>query len=184
MPLPTPDELGAQLYFNLGRGAKGNLWFTFLEEAGMRYPATKKALQQYGRIVRLLEHDLLLSDPWHGKVSAPAGIDVAGLITPDKLLVFVVNTNYRISDSAYQWTSARQVQVDISVPAWFSATDAFGIDPASGIVPVSWKRENRSITVTMDALAMGKVLVFSTDRDTRKSFTQRFGQLLRVEQDQ
>ncbi len=184
MPLPTPDELGAQLYFNLGRGAKGNLWFTFMEEAGVRYPATKKALQQYGRIVRLLEHDLLLSDPWHGKVSAPAGIDVAGLITPDKLVVFVVNTNYRISDSAYQWTSARQVQVELTVPGWFSPTDAFDIDPVSGIMPLCWKRENRNITVKMDTLAMGKVLVFSTDRDTRKTFTQRFGQLLRVEQDQ
>ena len=181
MPLPTPDELGAQLYFNLGRGAKGNLWFTFLEEAGARYPATKKALQQYGRIVRLLEQDMLLSDPWHGRVSGPGGVDVASLVTPDKLVVFVVNTDYRISDSAYQWKTARNVKIDIAVPGWFTAADGFDIDPSAGIMPLQWNLKNRSITVTIDELKMGKVLLFTANRASRKRFEAQFAALVRIE---
>ncbi|MEY2905278.1 MAG: hypothetical protein RJA52_1294, partial [Bacteroidota bacterium] len=68
MPLPTPDELGAQLYFNLGQGAKGNLWFTFQEEAGTLFPQTKKALKEYSRIIRLTENELLASDTYQSEV--------------------------------------------------------------------------------------------------------------------
>jgi hypothetical protein len=181
MPLPTPDELGAQLYFNLGRGAKGNLWFTFLEDAGERYPATKKALQQYSRVVRLLEKDLLLSDPWHGNVTAPDGIDVANLITPDKLIMFITNVNYQIGDSAYQWTMAQNVKADVSLPEWFTPEDGFEISPESGVLQVKWKMQKNSISVTLNELNMGKVMVFTANQETRESFQMGFTRLLKIE---
>jgi hypothetical protein len=182
MPLPTPDELGAQLYFNLSRGAKGNLWFTFMQEAGDKYPATKKALQEYSRLVRLLEKDFLASDPYHGKVTAPEKVDVASLITADKLIVFVTNTNYQISDSAYQWTNAKNVKIRIQVPQWFKANDGFEIVPSTGIAPANFKIQNNSVELTLDELKMGRVFVFSVSKDTHKQFENRFSEILKVEE--
>jgi hypothetical protein len=170
MPLPTPDELGAQLYFNLSRGAKGNLWFTFMDEAGKRFPATKNALQQYSRVIKLLENDLLTSDPYHGEVKAPEKVDVASLITTDKLIVFVINTNYQLSDSAYQWTNAKKVQVKVNAPEWFKAIDGFEVTPHSGIEGNKWIMNDNIIEFALDDLKMGRVFVFSTKKDTRKSY--------------
>jgi hypothetical protein len=182
MPLPTPDELGAQLYFNLGRGAKGILWFTFLEEAGRRYPATKQALREYSRVVRLLEEDLLLSDPWPGGFSAPEGVDVAPLISPDKLVVFISNLDYAISDSAYQWNPVRRLHLELAVPNWFSAVDGFEIDPSEGIKPVKWALKGKTIAIDIEALKMGRVLVFTARRDSRKQLEAGFARLLKLEE--
>jgi hypothetical protein len=181
MPLPTADELGAQLYYNLGRGAKGILWFTFMEEAGRRYPATKRALQEYSRVVRLLEDDLQLSDPWQGAISAPQGVDVAPLITPDKLVVFVSNLDYEISDSAYQWNPMRNINLEIAVPDWFSASDGFEINPSMGIASVKWELKGKAICIAMDELEMGRVLVFTAGHDSRTQFETRFDGLLKIE---
>lgn len=181
MPLPTPDELGAQLFFNLSRGAKGNLWFTFLEEAGTHFPATKKALQQYSRVVRLLEDDLLLSDPLHTPVTAPGNVDVAGLITPDKLIVFVTNTDYRISDSSYQWTTVKNISVQLKVPVWFKAHDGFEIIPATGIKPAQWSMQDQLLEIKLDELNMGRVFVFSATKDSRTPYEQRFAEIISAE---
>jgi hypothetical protein len=182
MPLPTPDELGAQLYFNLGRGAKGNLWFTFMEKAGIRFPETKKALQQYSRVVKLLENDMLLSDPWHGNVAATDGIDVASLITPDKLILFAINTNYQINDSAYQWKPAENVKISLSVPEWFWPVEAFETNPQEGIKPADWKIQNKAIELNIKEVKMGSVYVFSMKKKSRESFESRFSGLLKHEQ--
>ena len=52
--VPTPEELGVQLVQNIGNGTKGILWFTFREGPGQQFPATKKAIQEWGRVIRLL----------------------------------------------------------------------------------------------------------------------------------
>ena len=181
MPLPTPDELGAQLYFNLSRGAKGNLWFTFMEEAGNRFPATKKALQQYSRIVRLLDKDILASDPYHGQVTAPEKIDVASLITTDKLIMFITNTNYQISDSAYQWTNAKNVKVQVKLPNWFKAIDGFEVSPEAGINTAKWKMNENTIELALSELRMGRVFVFTMNKETRKQYETQFNELLKIE---
>lgn len=178
MPLPTPDELGAQLYFNLGRGAKGNLWFTFLDEAGTRFPATKEALRHYSRLIKLLEHDLLASDPYHGTVTAPDKTDVASLITADKLIMFITNTNYQISDSAYQWASARKVNVQVRAPHWFRAGACFEVSPEGGIREVKWKANGNLLEVTLDQLHMGRVVVFTATPDVRGQYETRFKEIL------
>lgn len=182
LPLPSPDELGAQLYFNLGRGAKGNLWFTFLEEAGQRYPDTKQALQQYSRIVRVLENDLLLSDPYHTKIIAPPGIDVAPLITPDRLIVFVCNTNYTIRDTAYLWTKARNVSISIKVPTWFEAADGFVLDPAKGIGELAWEGTQNTLSIHLPDIHMGTVLIFTREKKGASSYRNAFRQRISIEQ--
>ncbi len=181
MPLPTPDELGAQLYFNLSRGAKGNLWFTFMEEAGLRFPATKKALQQYSRIVRLLEDALLSSDPYHGQSNSPEKIDVASLITPDQLITFITNTNYQISDSAYQWTKAKEVKVQIKLPSWFQALDGFELSPENGITSAKWEIKENMLELFLEELNMGQVFVFSRNKEIRVQYENKFLELLKIE---
>jgi len=178
MPLPTPEELGAQLYFNLSRGAKGNLWFTFLEEAGTRFPASKRAMQHYSRLIRLLEKDILLSDPLHGKITAPEKVDVASLITQNKLIVFVTNKNYQISDAAYQWTPMPKMKVRVTLPAWFHANEGFEIIPEKGMKSVNWKMQHNSIDIDIDELKMGRVYVFSIDKDTQKQYERRFAEII------
>lgn len=181
MPLPTPDELGAQLYFNLGRGAKGNLWFTFIEEAGDRYPATKKALQTYSRVVRLLEKDLLLSDPWHGTVKTDAPVDVACLLTPDKAIIFITNREYMIQDSAYQWKDYKNVKLSVSLPSWFQPSDGFELNPEKGIHTVQWLRNNTFVDLNLDTLSMGRIIVLTKDNKARPVYDAVFKELLAIE---
>jgi len=168
--------------WNLGRGAKGNLWFTFLEEAGQRYPDTKQALQQYSRIVRVLENDLLLSDPYHTKIIAPPGIDVAPLITPDRLIVFVCNTNYTIRDTAYLWTKARNVSISIKVPTWFEAADGFVLDPAKGIGELAWEGTQNTLSIPLPDIHMGTVLIFTREKKGASSYRNAFRQRISIEQ--
>lgn len=180
-PMITPDELGAQLYFNLSRGAKGNLWFTFDDAEGKKYPESKKAIQDYGRVIHLLENDILNSDPYHGKVAAPEKVDVASLITQDKLIVFVTNTNYQINDSAYVWTNAKNVKIHIQLPDWFNAHEGFEIVPDTGIKTAVWKLNNKSLELSLNELKMGRVFVFSFTKDARKKFENRYSEILVVE---
>ena len=98
-PLPSPDELGAQLFFNLGKGAKGILWFTFQEKAGSLYPKTKKALQEYGRLLTCTRQDILVSEPYQTSMNHDEKIDVAPLLSENLMMVFLTNTDYDISDS-------------------------------------------------------------------------------------
>jgi hypothetical protein len=181
MPLPTPDELGVQLYFNLGRGAKGNLWFTFMKEAGDRYPATKKALQQYSRVIKLLGNDLLQSDPCMGNIVSPATVDVAPLISPDKMMVFITNTGYQINDSAYQWKDAKNITIKFKTPAWFSPVDAFEVSPRDGIKKISWTKKEEVITVSVKQLHMGMLLVFTANKNDKTQYEINFADLIKKE---
>jgi hypothetical protein len=96
--------------------------------------------------------------------------------------VFVTNTNYQISDSAYQWTNAKNVKIRIQVPQWFKANDGFEIVPSTGIAPANFKIQNNSVELTLDELKMGRVFVFSVSKDTHKQFENRFSEILKVEE--
>jgi len=181
MPLPSPEELGAQLFFNLGRGAKGNLWFTFRENAGRLYPETRKALQRYSRLVRMLEKDLLLSDPYHGQRSSSASIDVAPLVSPDKMIVFITNTDYDIRDTAYLWRDARDVEVRMEIPDWFLPEEAFELDPSTGIKNITWKPGHKEISFVIPEIHMGTVVVFSRGKGTAEEYSKHFSSLLQIE---
>lgn len=182
MPLPTPDEMGAQLYFNLGRGAKGNLWFTFLQEAGDRFPQSKKALQVYSRLIIMLNKDLLASDPYHGRKTAPPEADIATLISPDNMIVFVTNKDYQISDSAYLWHDVHNLEVKIQVPGWFRPADAFEIDPFSGLKSVSWNPGPGEISINLPDLHMGKVICLSSSKKKRSDMASQYSIILKSEE--
>jgi len=153
-----------------------------MEEAGQRYPATKQALQQYSRIVRVLENDLLLSDPYHTYITAPSGIDVAPLITPDRLIVFVCNTNYTIRDTAYLWTKAQNINLSIKVPNWFEASDGFILDPASGVGELQWVQTNHTLSLQLPELRMGTILVFTREKEGAQKYRDAFRQQRAIEE--
>lgn len=181
LPLPSPDELGAQLYYNLSRGAKGNLWFTFLDEAGKKYPDTKKALQQYGRMVKAIEKDLPLSDPWDGKCAAPAEVDVSSLLTPDKLIVFVQNKQYAIRDTAYLWSKQTNINIQLALPDWLTVNEGFEFDPLTGCNNVAWSVEKQNLTLRLDELQMGKVFIFSSSKHAKSEYQTAFQSFLKKE---
>jgi hypothetical protein len=118
MPLPTPEELTAQLWFNVGRGAKGIIWFTFDLEMGEKYPATRKAVQESGRILRLLREDLLGAEPLILPATSPEKVDVAILASWDKAIVFVINQDYDIDPHAYKWRPKEKVKISLQLPDW------------------------------------------------------------------
>jgi hypothetical protein len=111
----------------------------------------------------------------------PEKVDVASLITPDKLIVFITNTNYQINDSAYVWTIEKKVKVQISVPDWFTAIDGFEINPEKGLKPADWKMQNKFVDLSLDELTMGRVFVFSVSKDMRKNYENRFTEIINFE---
>lgn len=181
MPLPTPDELGAQLFFNLGQGAKGNLWFTFQEEAGRLFPQTKKALQNYSRIIRLTENELLASDPLSSQIISPQNLDVAPLISSDQLTVFLTNLDYQIHDSSYIWNPLENFEILIKLPDWFDINSGFEIQPENGIKELLWTIEDGVLKISVDEIKMGKIFIFSSDMERIKTYLNRFDRILQLE---
>ncbi|MBI3117681.1 MAG: hypothetical protein HYZ00_03280, partial [Candidatus Hydrogenedentes bacterium] len=76
-PVPTPEELAVQLLLNLGRGAKGILWFNYEQNVAERYPDVLASMQGWGRVMRLLRNEFLSAEPVQLSVSAPDKVDVA-----------------------------------------------------------------------------------------------------------
>lgn len=174
MPLPTPDEMAAQLYYNLGRGAKGNLWFTFHEEAGNRYPETKRAMQLYGRLINTLKDDLLLSDPLICKQTSHEYLDVAPLISPDKSILFVSNTQYEITDSAYQWTPLRNVEVEVQMPSWFKASNVYEFNPETGFQMIKWRQSKNALHLHFKSIRVGTIVVALSDHKQKENLIEKF----------
>lgn len=181
MPLPTPDELGAQLFFNLGQGAKGNLWFTFQQEAGTRFPKTKQALQDYSRLIRLIEKDLQVSDPFHTETKGPEKLDIAPLISKEQLTIFLTNLDYQIHDSAYIWKPKEKVSFQLRLPVWFEVKDGFEWQVTSGLKDLNWSVKEQTLNIALDELNMGSVLILSSDADRRKEYQARNHDLILVE---
>ncbi|MCC5928810.1 MAG: hypothetical protein JJU28_06160 [Cyclobacteriaceae bacterium] len=180
--VPTPEELGAQFYYNLGRGAKGNLWFAFHEEAGNMYPETKKALQIYSRVVSTLKEDLLIADPLHGDQKSPEHLDVAPLISPDKTILFLSNNQYHITDSACLWTPLRNIDIEVQLPAWFKATNAYEFNPETGFQMLKWRQSKNTLHLHFKTIDMGAVVVVLTDRKQKEILIEKFHQALAREQ--
>jgi hypothetical protein len=186
MPLPTPDELGAQLYFNLGRGAKGNLWFTFLKAAAERYPATRQALQAYGRAVRLLSGDLLQGDPY-GYVGGrrPPTVDVAAVYAPERLVLFLVNTDYDMLETGYAWRNSTAGPLELPLPDGFIPKEVFEVDPWKGLHPVvGWSVQEENWKARLPSFGMGKIWVLSRREGEQARLQEAYDNILAIERQQ
>ncbi len=127
--VPTPGELAAQLMLNLGRGAKGILWFNWSIKAADDYPDAVAAMAHWGRVMRCIRGDLLRADPIRLKTESPPKLDVATLASPEALFLFITNQDYEIHDQSYPFRKQRDVRISVELPSWITAKDVYSITP-------------------------------------------------------
>lgn len=179
-PVPTREELAAQLVLNLGRGAKGILWFNYDQEIADKYPDVPEAMQHWGRVMRVLRGDFLGSDPAQLEVRAPEKVDVAPLLGWDKLILCVTNTDYEIHPEAYPFVDKENVVLDVALPDWLSPQTAPRVAP-DGVSPVSFTTENGRATVQFGPLHDAGIVVLSNDPATEANYRATHKQLLEDE---
>ena len=179
-PVPTPDELAAQLMLNLGRGAKGILWFTFKKSVGEKYPDLRKAIQGWGRVMELLRDDWLGSEPINADVQAPENIDVAVLAGWDKLIVIVFNQDYEIHDQAYPWKAASNLSISLNAPSWIKPRALLEVSP-DGISNCQFITNNNRLTITIDNLHVTRTFVFVNKPTAQQDLRQKFAEIVKSE---
>jgi len=161
-PVPTPDEAAAQLLLNVGRGTKGILWFTFKKAMRERYPDLQSALQDWNRVLVMTREDLLSSEPAGLNVKSPETVDVAPLVSWDRLFLLVTNLDYEIDDEAYQWTQAQKVKISLDLPPWIQPKACVELGPDTP-KEVSFKAKSKSASVQLDTLDAVRFLVLDND---------------------
>jgi hypothetical protein len=176
--VPTPEELGVQLVQNIGNGTKGILWFTFREGPGQQFPATKKAIQEWGRVLRLLRADLLESEPiLPSGISAPPTVDCFALVTMSKLIVCLTNKEYLMASSGYQFKPIKDLEVQINLPSWIQPSGMVQLKP-KGIQSVSHRYKDGKLVVSLDLLNDAAIVVASNAPNAEDVYQARLGSIL------
>jgi len=180
-PVPTPDELAAQLLLNIGRGAKGILWFNFELDVGERYPDVMDAIRCWGRVLRLVRDDLLASEPVELKVRAPDKVDVAPLVSWDKLILAVTNLDYEIHDTAYPWTTANNVKISLDLPDWIRPGAALAVEP-DGVTQVPFEIKDNRVELALGDLNVCRLVVLTNDANAEQAYKEAYGRVLEDEE--
>ena len=180
-PVPTPAELAAQLMLNLGRGAKGILWFNYDHEVAEQYPDVRDAMRDWGRVMYVLREDFLGSEPVAIPTDAPKKVDVAALTTWDKLLLCATNLDYEIDPEAYPFETKRDVKVKVRPPSWIRPKAALRVSPA-GVesVPLQMRREHA--VVTLGDLEVCDVVVLVNDPAAEDAYKEAYAAAIAEEQ--
>ncbi len=180
-PVPTPAELAAQLLFNLGRGAKGIIWFNYSHKMAERFPDTREAVRRWGRVLRMVRDDLLAAEPIEVAVEAPDNVDVAVLASWDKLVVCVNNLDYEIHPEAYPFTPKHDVKISVRLPKWVKPAAALLVSP-DGVKPVPHEVKNGRATLGIGDLEVCKLVVLCNDPNTERVYKDTHTQALKDEQ--
>lgn len=179
-PVPTPDEAAAQLLLNLGRGAKGILWFNFDVKVAERYTDLRDAVRDWGRVLEVTRDDLLGSEPVDSAVLAakgPENLDVAALASWDKLIVPLVNLDYDLDPAAYRWRPIDRATLSLSLPSWLRPKSAVWLDPAGPTAAEFQVQGNRVELSAVDVSAC-RLLVLSAQADALAGYQRRFAELI------
>ncbi|MCP4643714.1 MAG: hypothetical protein GY851_24925 [bacterium] len=176
-PLPTPEELGAQLVLNIGRGANGILWFTYNHEMSEKYPETRESMRGWNRVMAVLRDDFLACEPADLKIKAPEKVDVAALVGWDAVVLCITNLNYEIHPEAYPFETQRDVTIKVDLPDWVKPKAALHV-AGDGVHDVGFKARGGSATVTLDALVDGAIIVLATDPDAGAAYRAHYEKLL------
>lgn len=161
---PNEGELAAQLLLNLGRGAKGILWFNFDMDVAERYPDAREGIQRWGRVLSLTRDAWLRSEPIMGEIHAPDQIDVAALVSKKEIIAALTDIDYEMRDDGYRWEERGDFQVTISRPEWIQPKTALLITPDS-VTAVPFSLENDAIQVEIPELLYGAVLWITSYED-------------------
>lgn len=179
-PVPTADEIAAQLALNLARGAKGILWFAYHQEMCVKYPDTHEAMRGWNRVMTVLRQDLLASEPLEAAITAPDKTDASALVSWDSLIVCLVNLDYEIHPEAYPFKAKKNVRVTVPLPGWIDPKSAFTISP-DGVGAADVKAVDGRAELAMPRLGVAQMVVLANDPDALASVKRRFGQVLAEE---
>ncbi len=159
---PTPDEIAAQLMFNIGRGAKGILWFNYSAKEAKKFPDAVAAMRDWGRVLRVVRDDLLVSDPVVLNINAPEKLDVAPLVTEDRLLLCLTNQNYEIHPEAYPFTAHERVHLETSLPPWIAPQAVVAVSP-DGVRPLNFQKTDHSVRIHVGTVRVCELVVLMND---------------------
>lgn len=180
-PLPTPEELSAQLVLNLGRGAKGILWFTYNDTMSKAYPETRESMRGWNRVMNVLREELLASEPsWSSSPKAPENIDVAPLVGWDTLILCITNLDYKIDPKAYPFNVRKDVEVSVALPDWLVPASALAVT-GRGVEVLDVTTDRGRALVSIPALLDATMVVLSNDRGAQADYEGRFKELLSKE---
>jgi hypothetical protein len=179
-PVPTPDELAAQLLLNIGRGAKGILWFNYSDKLAQKFPDVRDAMRDWGRTMVVLREDFLASDPIDARVKAPDLVDVAVLAGWDKLVLCVTNLDYEIHPEAYPWKVKKDVQIRLQLPDWIQPAAAVELTP-NGVRALPHESRRDFLTVTLDKLDTCTYIVLGNDKDLEQTLKAKLDTAIAAE---
>lgn len=180
-PVPTPEEAAAQLVLNLGRGAKGILWFNWHRERATVYTDIIDAMRGWGRVMKVLREDFLASEPALLDTAAPDQVDVAPLLNWDNLVLCLTNTDYDIHPEAYPFREKTDVAVSVALPAWLEPAAALHVAP-DGIHPLPLETEGGRATLTLPKLHDTAVVVLANDSNTQAAYEAAYQAARAVEE--
>ena len=161
-PVPTPEEAAAQLILNLGRGAKGILWFNWSDELVPKYPDLMACIGGWSRVMKVMREDFLTSEPANLNVKAPVQVDVATLVNWDKVILCITNTDYDIDPEAYPFREKVDLEVSLDLPAWITPKTAVQVS-LEGVAPRAFTVEGSRATVTLPKLHDVALIVLAND---------------------
>jgi hypothetical protein len=179
-PVPTPDELAAQLVLNLGRGAKGILWFNYDQEIADKYPDAVEAMGQWGRVMEVLREDFLASEPAALEVKAPEKVDVAPLVTRDKVILCVTNLDYELDPAAYPFAEKKDVRLKVALPEWIQPAAALRVSP-DGIEPLALDGKKGPVEIAVGDVNACAVIVLVNDPETGNAYRALLDSALKEE---
>jgi hypothetical protein len=177
---PTPEEIAAQLLYNIGRGAKGILWFNYGPKEARLFPDAVEAMKGWGRVLRVVREDLLVSDPIQIDVSGPEKLDIAALATADTVLLCLNNQNYEIHPESYPFTPLRDVVVSVALPEWIKPAQAIRIGP-DGIRPIPMEASERKVTLRPGDIIDCALIALQNSAHQREHYDAAFKDALAAE---
>lgn len=179
--VPTAKELSYQLFSNIGNGAKGILWFTIKERMAKQYPESYLAMQQCGRIMEMLKADLLKGDPLQTTIESNNRLLFHPIISEDKLILIVLNSDYTIAPEAYQWNAMQNVDVKIKIPPWLRLESAYELIPEEGVKNADFYLTGHSLSFRIPNLEAYKIYVFDTKNVEISQLQAEYDRLKRME---
>lgn len=180
-PVPTPEEMASQLLFNLGRGAKGILWFNYDHAVAERYPDARAAMQRWGRVMQVVRPDLLAAEPIEADADAPDKIDVATLVNWDAAVVIATNLDYKIDPKAYPFTPREDVKVTVTLPGWIRPETAMLVSP-EGVEEIPFEQKRSRVTVDFGDFSVGRLVVLANDPATKARYEAAYQSALAEEE--
>lgn len=159
-PVPTPEELSAQLILNLGRGAKGILWFNHEKKVADKYPELEREMQGWGRVMTLLREFFLSSEPIDFVGSVDEKVDVAPLEGINFTILCITNLDYEIHPEAYPFKYKENLEISLRTD--LPLKTAIEITP-SGLKELTFSKNNDTARINLPKLYSASLILLHTD---------------------